>query len=150
MSPLDLTGIEAEEAWGSAAVLPPGRHLCRITEAREGQSSGGYSQLELRLEAIDGPQAGFSIGDKQVVTPGSLGKVRQILEAAGVDVSEGMGAFEPHTLLGRRVVVFVGQEPGMSDPSKMYSVVQSYTATSESSNGDAAVQSTKADDDIPF
>lgn len=83
---INLDGVEA---WKGGQVLPVGRHLCRCTTAEEGRSSGGHFEIHLTWEAITGDATGGQIQDWVQVTEGSLGKVRQLLEAARVQVPSG-------------------------------------------------------------
>jgi hypothetical protein len=57
--------------------------------------------------------------------------------------------FEPGELLGRMVEVVVVQEPGVNDPSKMFSVVSGFRPAANGAGATAPARS-PADDDIPF
>src|SRR5262245_60530703 len=55
--PIDVN-LDNVEAWKGGAVLPPGHHLVRCTDAEEGRSSGGHPELHLTWEATAGEHAG--------------------------------------------------------------------------------------------
>jgi hypothetical protein len=155
MSPFDLSGIEGEEAWTGGGMLPVGRHTCRITETKEGTSSGNHPEMELTLEAINGVG---KITDWQVVTPGSLGKVKQILMAAGVWTDgKDWSSFSASELDGRVVDIVVAEKPSRNDPSKMHREVVAYDAPSgeagppADTNGLGGMSAASPEDDrIPF
>lgn len=102
---VNLDEVEAWEATG--AILPPGRHACVIADVDEGTSSGGHPQLTVRSESLDPQQAGAGITDWIVITPKSLGRVRQFLEAAGVEIPEGEFKIPSAKLFDKKLTVFV-------------------------------------------
>lgn len=107
---MKVQNLNETEAWGAGTVLSPGRHLCQIDRADEGQSSGGHPQIELEVRAIAGPEAGGTIRDWMVVIPSSYGRVRQLLEAAGIEVQGGDWDLPVGQLVGRKVAVIVRME----------------------------------------
>lgn len=88
MSPITIN-LDGVEAWKGGQMLPPGRHLCRCIDAEEGRSSGGHFEIHLTWEAVTGEHTGGQIQDWVQVTETTLGKVRQLLEAARVSVPSG-------------------------------------------------------------
>jgi hypothetical protein len=143
--------LDDVEAWSAGGTLPPGVHLCRIDEAAEGKSSGGHPQIELLLRATNGEYAGGKIRDWLVVTAGSLGKVKQLMEAAAVPIPGGEFAINTNALVGRAVMVVVREEKDRTDPSVMRSRVKGYEAVAGQAaapgNGTGAA---RQDTDIPF
>jgi hypothetical protein len=90
---ITLNDIDQTEAWSAGGgLLPPGRHLCRIVDTEEGESSNGNPQMILTLEAIAGEHVGGQIKDWIVVVPQTYGRVRQILDAAGLLSSPASGS----------------------------------------------------------
>jgi hypothetical protein len=88
MSPITIN-LDGVEPWKGGSVLPPGRYLCRCTDAEEGRSKGGHFEVHLTWEATTGEHTGGQIQDWVQVTESSLGKVRQLLEACRVSIPSG-------------------------------------------------------------
>lgn len=91
MSPFDMDVTDVE-AWEASDILPPGTHKVEVIKAEEGTSSGGHPQLELELRAYEGEYQDGTIRDWIVVIPSTAGKVKQILEAFGIEKLVGYGA----------------------------------------------------------
>lgn len=118
--------FDGVDAWSGGSFLTPGSHNVKVIEADEKPASTGTPQFVLRMEAIDGDQAGGTITDYVSVTPNSLGRVRQVLEAFGIVIPAGQFAFSADGLLGKRAKIVVREEPGRKDPTKMFSKVAAY------------------------
>lgn len=128
--------FQAAEAWKvSDAMLPPGDHLVTIVNPIVSESSGGYPQIELRVENAQG-----SLRDWIVILPSTIGKVVSVFDAAGVARPQ-EGEFDPETgrltdatvdrLHNRRVGVVVRQEPDNRDPTKLRTRIQGYVDVSQ-------------------
>lgn len=142
---INLDGVDA---WSAGAVLPPGWHDVRI-ETAEDEESNGHPVIALQMSAVGGEHAGFGVRDWIHVTAKSLGKVRQFLEAAKVEIPSGDFELPTSKLVGRTTRVLVAEEPKNSDPTKMVSVVKAYVlAEGKAPASSGAVP--KADQDIPF
>lgn len=125
----DYSGAEAWKVQDS--MLPVGDHVVTISDPMTGQSSGGYPQIELRVENELG-----SLRDWLVITPAAIGKVVQVFDAAGIERPQD-GEFDPQTgaleqsyvdrLHNRKVGVIVREEPDNRDPSKMRRRIMGYT-----------------------
>jgi len=101
--------LSGEEAWSAGGgLIQPGIHSCKITEAKEGTSSGGYDQIELELTN----DQGATIRDWLVITPKTLGKIKQVLDACGVGVPEGEFDLTASDLQGKSAEIVVAEEPG--------------------------------------
>lgn len=147
--PMNLSGTEA---WSVGDVLPPGTYVTQIAEAVEGTSSNQNPQIELRLECREG-----AIRDWIVITPKTLGKVRQLLEAAGVQIPPGDFQLDADTLLRRRVQIVVREQPDNQgklrsrvigyEPPNAGTPMQADTAGLGQPVGATAAP---ADDDLPF
>jgi Protein of unknown function (DUF669) len=157
---LNLDGVEA---WKGEGPLPPGEYVCRITEADEGRSSGGHPQLELEMRVVVGDYTGGTIRDWLVITEGTRGKVRALLEGAGIQIPAGTFALEPVMLRGRPVEIVVRQEDYNGEPKirvKAYRAPSGGQATAQPGGGQqampvaqpvsAGVGAGAIDDDIPF
>lgn len=145
---IKLENIDQQEAWNVSQVLPPGWHNVRIASSEEGQSSGGHPEIELELESLLGEGR---MKDWLVVTSQSLGKVRQLIEAAGVQIKGGVWEFDPAVLTGAQVSILVRVEPKLSDPSQTVHKVVGYESLRDdipTGAGNGAARS--ADADIPF
>lgn len=146
--------LDNVEAWTVGDILPPGTHVCRIDNAAEGTSSGGHNQIELDLRCTTGEFIDGTIKDWVVVTANSLGRVRQLLEAAGVVIPDGEFEFDVSQLNGKPVQIIVRQEPKPN--GDIVSRVKGYEAVSGNglaANGSppaAAVGSAVKDSDVPF
>lgn len=150
---INLDGVEA---WKGGAVLPVGTHLVRCTDAEEGKSKGGHYELHLTWEAIAGEHAGGTIQDWVQVNEATLGKVRQLMEAAAVQVPSGDFSVSPQMFRGAVCVILVREKakPGTGD---LRSEIVAYsTAPKGSDVPDAkpgefvhAGGNSKADDDPP-
>lgn len=142
---MNLDGVEA---WKGGAILPPGSYNCTIASAEEGTSKGGHPQIEVKLEALDGDYAGGTITDWIVITEGSMGRVRQLLEAGDFQIPEGNFALAASDLAGLKVRILVREEPKNDGSGDMRSRVKAYEPVGEavaaSSNG------RDKDDDLPF
>jgi len=103
---IDMTGVEA---WGTTGILQPGDHLCKIVEVLESTSASGAPQLQVTLESIDPDSAGDQIRDWISLTPQARGRLKQFLEAAGVEVPNGKMRLDLDDLVGRRIKVLVRQ-----------------------------------------
>jgi len=124
----DYSGTEAWKVQDS--LLPIGDHVVTIVNPMAGQSSGGYPQVELRVESEIG-----SLRDWIVITPSTIGKIVQVFDAAGVDRPQD-GEYDTETgaltdacvdrLHNRKVGVVVRDEPDNRDPTKMRRRVQGY------------------------
>lgn len=101
---IDMTGVEA---WSSTGILQPGDHTCKIVEAVETTSASGLPQLQITLESVSPDSAGDQIRDWISLTPQARGRLKQLLEAAGVEVPDGRMTLDLDDLEGRRVKVLV-------------------------------------------
>lgn len=144
---LDMTDVET---WTTGDILPPGHHEIQVVSSDQGQSSGGHPQLELELTATGGEYEGGSIRDWIVVIPSTAGKVKQLLEALGVEVPNGALSFNAGDLVDKRARILVREEQGQD--GKLRSKVKSYEA-SEGEPAAAGVDGAGAKQDkdpLPF
>ena len=146
---IKLENIDQAEAWSVSQVLPPGWHNVQVLSAEESQSSAGHPQTELELESLNGDG---KIKDWIVVMEKTLGKVRQLIEAAGLNIQGGAWEFDPVALKGAAVSILVRQEPKYGDPSTTVNKVVGYEPPradiAQHTAGNGSTHS--ADDDIPF
>jgi hypothetical protein len=151
---LNLNDVDPWEA--SGGVTPPGQHQVVIDDVEESESTGGHPQLVVRMRVEDGPYAATTITDWIVVTPATLGKVKQFLAAAGYDVPDGDFDLDASGLTGRRVGIIVREEPkpdgelrnrvkAYLDPGQVASDVPADTEGLPVGAGSGS-----RDDDIPF
>ena len=139
---MKFNDMAAVEAWSARLMLPVGRHTVSILEATEGESSGGHPQFELEF----GNDLG-TIRDWLTYTPNSAGKIRQFLDAVGIESQDGDMEVNEGDLIGKHLMVRIFEEPDREDPSKMRRRVGAYEPATEGANdlpGGADA------DDIPF
>jgi hypothetical protein len=144
---IPMSGIEQASAWKGGGMLNKGWHTVTIDAAEEGQSRNGHPQVEIDYSSNDG-----SIKEWLVFTEGTLGKARALLEAVGIEPKNDEN-FPTAQLVGKKLSIFVGEEPDYKDPRKMRLRVQGYDEPGKSSaeSGAGPVDGTGlADDDIPF
>lgn len=156
MSPIPLN-LDNVDAWAGGAILSPGNHTVRVVEADDTKTSrNGHPQIVLKLEATDGPETGGTITDWITITPNSLGRVRQILEAFQYSIPSGQFQLNAGQLLNRTARIVVREEPG--NDGKMRSQVKAYEPSGTGvahTNGNGAspdpfAATAQTNDDIPF
>lgn len=108
--PITIT-LDNVESWKGGAMLSPGSHPVRCTDAEEGRSAGGHFELHLTWEATAGAEKGGTIQDWVQVTQTTLGKVRQLMEACGIQVPAGQFELGAGKLQGAQCVVVVRERP---------------------------------------
>lgn len=150
MAKINLDGVEA---WSGAAILPPGRHRVRIDGADEGEKNG-HPVVELQMSAESGQLSGYGCRDWIHITPNTLGRVKQFLEAVKVEIPQGDFEMPTSKLPGRQVCVLLKEEP-KQDGSGMRTVVAAYMPADQASadvpgETPAPASTGKRDDDIPF
>jgi hypothetical protein len=142
---MDFTDVEA---WEAGEILPAGTHDVTVIKAEESMSSSGNPQLELELEAFEGPNKGGRIRDWITVIPTTAGKVKQVLTALGLEV-DGKYTIDPDNLVGRKAQILVRNE--LYD-GKERSKVKGYEPSG--ATGGASPPSTngakKDEEDLPF
>lgn len=158
MTPIPVN-FDDVEAWSGGVILGPGTHVVRCTSADdEKPSSGGHPQIELELEAISGEEQGASIRDWQVVTPGSRGRVLQMLLAFGATIPRGDWNLDAKHLVGKTCVIVVRKKEKGDGSKDMVSRVEAYrpatddeTAAAVGKVKDAFPGTTEANEpDLPF
>ena len=148
---IKVEGIKDAEAWSSGVMLGIGWHEVKIEDAEEGKTKNGNPQIEMEFVSPQG-----SIRDWLVIVEATMGKVAQLLDAVGIDRS-GIDELDPKTLIGKKLAIFVGEEPDYNDPAKKRKRVQSYADKAPDgsimpadTNGLGGSGPADADGDIPF
>lgn len=142
---VDLTGVEA---WsGAVMITAPFEGMVEVTDAKEGESSGGFPQLELELRAVGGEQDGGTIRDWIVVIPTSLGRVKQVLEAMGVANLDSEVEFQPAELVGKQCRIVVRDEPYNGE---MKTRVKAYQSVGAATNGGSPTAVKDDKESLPF
>lgn len=151
---MKVENLDQAEAWSARTILGPGKHQVVIESAEESTSSGGHPEIQLEFEGI-GASAGGGIKDWLVVIPKTYGKVKMLLEAAGIAVEGGDWDMPVASLKGKKVAIYVTQKPDRNDPTKVRSEVVGYEPVGDTdgvpmdTNGLGAGEKI-ADEDIPF
>ena len=141
---INLDGVDA---WSAGAVLPPGWHDVRI-ETAEDEVSNDHPVIALQASAVGGEFAGYGIRDWIHVTTKTLGRVKQFLEAAKVEIPQGDFELPTSKLPGKTVRVLVAEEP-KNDGSGNRTVVKAYVPA-EGRAPTSSPAASKADQGIPF
>ena len=154
--------FEKAEPWevSTATLLPIGNHICTITSAEAGESSGGFPQLEVEVEGDKGTRKDWLVyGDR-----GGYGvqKIVALYRFSGTELSNDDqgedGKLKPEAvarLVGKKVGVVVHEEDDRREPGKKRLRVKGYVDPSLIGNVTAqepaaAVAGGISDDDIPF
>lgn len=136
MSEFDFDAVEAWDV-STDTLLGVGNHVVQLADLEDGDSSGGFPQVEIRNENAQG-----AIRDWLVISPASFGKVPMLCNAAGVVpndeekayISENAGRL-PASLLarlqGKTVGIVVREEDDRMDPTKKRLRVAGYVPASE-------------------
>lgn len=163
----DLSGVTA---WQGGGALPEGWHDCRIEEPELSKSTNDNPQIDIRLISVAGPAVGGRTRDRIVITANSLGKIKGVMESAGMPIPVGAFQLDERQLAGRVVAVLVRLEEdrnGDTDEDgnvkrwprvKAYAAPmfggagapQSVPAAMDITPGPGASAASATDDDIPF
>lgn len=149
---VNLDGVEAWGASAAPAILPPGWHDVQIESAEDGSSSSNNPQVALQMSTFAGEHVGYGVRDWLTLTPAALGRIRQFLEAVGVEIPSGDFEFPTSKLPGCKVRVLVKEEPKNDGSGDMRTVVAAYVPISGDAPQAAPAPSgaSKVDQDIPF
>lgn len=120
---MKIDDLQEVEAWKGGAYLGIGIHDVKCIKAEETTSSNDNPQIELEWESIAGEEKGSTIKDWIVVIPATLGKVKQMMEACGVDIPKGAFDLNVTDILGCHTRIVVRKE----NPGDKYPRVAAYT-----------------------
>ena len=98
---LDFTGVE------SFSLIPVGSHAVKVIEAEFTKASTGSTQLMLNFEDVNGATRKMWCS----CVPAALWKVKQVLEALGMNGLDGVVRVNTKTLIGRACQVTVENDP---------------------------------------
>jgi hypothetical protein len=103
----DFTNVDDVQSFVS---VPPGRHVCRVTEVRPGVARDGSTRWTFRLEVVGGVHHGRTAAwDSLTWSDRGVARVRHVLKGLGVS-TQGVVEIEPQDLVGRRAEVQVQLE----------------------------------------
>ena len=139
---MKIEGLKDAEEWTGGGILGPGYHEVKIAKAMEGESSGGHPQIELEFDGVGNPG---SIRDWLVITPNTVGKLKQLTTAAGITIDS--DEFDATKLLGQRLSIFVAEEPDRQDADQDAVAGQGIPAARR---GQRRRWNGKSDADLPF
>ena len=145
MTPMEIPALDGVDAWTGGAILPPGWHEVRVNEANETRSSNGHPQAELKMESPDG-----SITDWVTVTRNSLGRVKQVLLAFGIEIPPSKFGMDWSQLVGRSVRIFVREEPKNGGSGETRTVVKAYEASTGAVPAVVGAGASQKEEDLPF
>lgn len=145
---MKVGSLKDVEAWsGGGAYLGIGTHPAEITSASEGESSGGHPQFELEWTAIGGEQKDGTIKEWLVVIASTKGKLKGLLEACGVEITDALDEVNPSDLEGLQCNIVVRKE----NPDDKYPRVMGYLPLSEIPADTTGLNgSSETDERIPF
>lgn len=161
MSPIPVN-FDDVEAWSGGVYLNPGSHVVKIVSAEEGKSkSNDNPQIQIELEAVSGPEAGATIRDWWTITPSTLGKIKQHLQALGANLPAGQFNLDASTLVGQSCKIVVREETKNDGSGDTRNVVAAYTKVSANAAEEAAdvfgdgaepapAGGDEAEEDVPF
>jgi hypothetical protein len=103
----DFSNVDDVQSYVS---VPPGKHLCRVTEVRPGAARDGSARWTFRLEVVGGLHHGRTAAwDSLTWSDRGVARVRHVLKGLGVQ-THGVVEIEPQDLVGRRAHVQVQLE----------------------------------------
>lgn len=105
----DLTDVEVKEG-GGGNFLPVGRHVCRIVDAEESESSNRNPQIIVTLQAVEGEHVNKTIRDWWTFTDKTVPMIKRRLIAVQYEIPEGDFDLKCADLLGRPVEITVTPE----------------------------------------
>ncbi len=104
---VDFKGVEA----GKGRPVPDGDYLCEVDEVTlETSQESGQDYLRWVFKIVDGKCKGSRIWDNTSLQTQALWKLRQLLEALGVDVPEGPLELETEEYIGLPATLTVQNE----------------------------------------
>lgn len=145
---MDIPGnLKEAEAWQGGLYLGIGTHPAEITSAAEGQSKKKHPQFEFEWTAIGGDEKGGTIREWLVVIPSTLGKLKGLLEACGVEITDNLSSISPSDLEGLKAAIVVRKE----NPDDKYPRVMGYLPLSDIPADTTGLGSSKEPEvDVPF
>lgn len=157
MPKINMDGVQP---WGGPP-LSVGFHQVVVDDVEDKPSSNNNPMFTLTLRAVGGPEAGATIRDRLVFVEAAMGRVRQFMEAAGIEVPEGEFELTADEVKGRKVRVMVREgEPYEGNDGQMRTrnevvAYEEYDWQNDAdvpADTDGLVKSgaNVSDDDIPF
>jgi len=101
---VDFTGIGN----GNFELLPKGKYNVQVVDVTAKTSSNGNDMDNVKMKVIEGEHAGRYIFSNLVWTEKALFRVRQYLEACGVEVPEGAMDVDMEETIGCELTVDIG------------------------------------------
>lgn len=143
---INLDGVES---WKGGTVLSAGTHPVKCIDVEEGRSSGGHFELHLTWEATAGPERGGTIQDWVQVTPTTLGKVRQLMEACAIGLPTGEFELTAGQFRNAGCTIIVRERPNNKGQTRNEIVAYQRTSDVPSDLAPAGAGA-KRDDPVPF
>lgn len=147
---INLDGVEA---WKGGEILPAGRYQVECVEAEHGKSAGGFFELQLTWEALNGEHQGGQLRDWVQVTESTFGKVKQLMLAVGATLPSGQFKLTAAPFKGRRCEIIARDRP-KPDGTPRTEVAAYEPLSSEvtpaSANAGSVAAAAPTDDPPPF
>jgi hypothetical protein len=100
---------KADEGGGRVRV-PEGDYKVKVVSVKRAESQAGNTMLVWTLKFLDGKAKGKEIIERTVITPEAMWKVRQLLQAMGVNVPKKVVTLNPTKYIGREFGVTVADD----------------------------------------
>jgi hypothetical protein len=107
--PVDFTGSNNSGGGGGGSWrVPEGDYLFKITKVETGTSGAGNAKIVVIMKGVEGKVKGRTLYSHLALTTKALWKVRQLLEALGMEVPSGKGRLDIEGMVGKTVGVTLG------------------------------------------
>jgi hypothetical protein len=154
-----MPSLKGQEAWRVDDQLAPGWYIARAAKVERSSSSNQNPQVQIDWRVAVGEYQGAEQRDWITLTDPAMGRVVQVLEAAGVEIPdaefdnyEAMADWLAKALENATVEMLIRLEPGRKDPSKEWPTIKGYRKPAEgdvpSEFGGSAPQ--VKDEKLPF
>lgn len=111
---VDFTGVSAE---GGSVLFPEGLTMFEVEEiTQETSESSGNDYLAAKLRCVEGKYEGKFAYDNLSLQPQALWKLRQLMEAGGLEVEDAEMDLDPEELVGLNVMAEVVHEEYKGKP----------------------------------
>jgi len=107
--------------------VEPGNYVATCTNVKLSDKAGPSGSHYLEVE-FTGEEPKRKYWTNLSLSPKGLWKLKETLVAMGIEVDDDLQALDTDDMVGVKVTLEVGQEPGYKDPSKIQNVVTAVKA----------------------
>lgn len=148
---INLDGVDA---WKGGEILPAGRYQVECVETGHGTSAGGFFELQLTWEALNGEHQGGQLRDWIQVTEHTFGKVKQLMLAVGMTLPAGQFKLQADPFKGRRCEIIARDRPKPDGTPRTevqaYEPLSSEVTPASANAGSVAPAAAPSDEPAPF